>query len=51
MSVAFLIVTGYKGFSQEQALHLAQPTGKAGSGLTILVGPNSCVCPTRYLIY
>lgn len=31
---------GYRGFSTKQTLNLAQPNGKPGSGLTVLVGPN-----------
>ena len=31
---------GYRGFSTRQELNLAQPNGKPGSGLTVLVGPN-----------
>lgn len=32
---------GYRGFSNFQELPLAIPNGKKGSGLTVLVGPNS----------
>lgn len=32
---------GYRGFSNFQELPLATPNGKKGSGLTVLVGPNS----------
>jgi predicted ATPase len=32
---------GYRGFSREQTLNLAIPNGKDGSGLTVLIGPNS----------
>ena len=31
---------GYRGFSKEGVLELAQPNGKRGGGLTVLVGPN-----------
>ena len=41
MSVEKLSIKGFRGFAEEQALRLAQPTGEAGSGLTILVGPNN----------
>ena len=41
MSVERLTIKGFRGFAEEQSLRLAQPTGKAGSGLTILVGPNN----------
>src|SRR5689334_6901567 len=36
-----LHIEGYRGFERRQSLHFAAPTGKLGSGLTILVGPNS----------
>ena len=41
MSVKTLTIKGLRGFAEEQALRLAQPTGKTGSGITILVGPNN----------
>ena len=41
MSVRSLTVRGFRGFSERQCLRLAQPTGEAGSGLTVLVGPNN----------
>ena len=41
MSVTKLTIRGFRGFSEEQSLRFAQPTGKAGSGITILVGPNN----------
>ena len=41
MSITKLTIQGFRGFSEEQELHFAQPTGKVGSGLTILVGPNN----------
>ena len=31
---------GYRGFATKQTLKLAEPNGKPGSGLTVLVGPN-----------
>lgn len=31
---------GYRGFKDKQEIKLAQPNGKFGGGLTILVGPN-----------
>ncbi len=36
-----LTVEGYRGFATEQSLRFAQPNGKNGSGLTIVVGPNN----------
>ena len=41
MSVTTLAIKGFRGFSEEETLRFAQPTGKAGSGITILVGPNN----------
>ena len=41
MSVTRLTIEGFRGFSEEQTLRFAQPTGATGSGITILVGPNS----------
>ena len=41
MSVVSLDILGFRGFSHEQTLCFAQPNGKTGSGLTILVGPNN----------
>ena len=41
MTVEHLTIRGYRGFSKKQNLIFAQPTGQLGSGLTILVGPNS----------
>lgn len=41
MLISTLDITGYRGFAQEQTLHFAQPNGEVGSGLTIIVGPNS----------
>ena len=41
MTVASLDIEGLRGFSDMQTLRLAQPNGKHGSGITILVGPNS----------
>ena len=35
-----LSICGYRGFGKKQQLHFAQPNGKLGSGLTIIVGPN-----------
>lgn len=31
---------GFRGFAERQTLKLAEPNGSAGSGLTVLVGPN-----------
>jgi AAA domain-containing protein len=36
-----LRIRGLRGFGTEQRLEFAEPTGQPGSGLTILVGPNS----------
>ncbi len=41
MTVQHLTIRGYRGFSNKQQLNFAQPSGLLGSGLTILVGPNS----------
>lgn len=41
MSISSLEIKGFRGFSTEQTLRLAQPTGKSGSGMTVLVGPNN----------
>lgn len=41
MLIETLEIAGLRGFAQEQTLGFAQPNGKEGSGLTILVGPNS----------
>ena len=41
MSVNSLTIQGLRGFAEEQTLRFAQPTGRAGSGITILVGPNN----------
>ena len=41
MTVIRLHIKGLRGFSEEQSLLFAQPTGKAGSGITVLVGPNN----------
>ena len=41
MPVKSLTINGFRGFSQQQTLRLAQPNNEAGSGLTILVGPNN----------
>jgi len=32
---------GFRGFETEQTLSLAIPNGKPGSGLTVMIGPNS----------
>ncbi len=39
--LAQLTVGGFRGISQEQTLEFAQPNGKPGSGLTVLVGTNN----------
>ena len=41
MTVECLEIKGLRGFASEQCLQFARPTGQSGSGLTILVGPNS----------
>lgn len=41
MAISSLDIKGFRGFSTEQTLRLAQPTGKSGSGITVLVGPNN----------
>ena len=41
MHLDSLTIKGYRGFPSAQTLNFAQPTGELGSGLTILVGPNS----------
>lgn len=41
MLITALDIIGFRGFAQEQTLRLAQPNDEEGSGLTILVGPNS----------
>lgn len=41
MTVTSMTIKGLRGFSDEQRLRFAQPTGKVGSGITILVGPNN----------
>ena len=41
MALTSLTIHGFRGFGKPGQLNFAQPTGKPGSGLTILVGPNS----------
>jgi predicted ATPase len=41
MPIESLTVAGYRGFASPQTLRLAVPNGENGSGLTMLVGPNS----------
>ena len=41
MLIKSLTLKGLRGFSGEECLRFAQPSDKEGSGLTILVGPNS----------
>jgi predicted ATP-dependent endonuclease of OLD family len=36
-----LTISGLRGFATKQTLSLAQPTGAAGSGLTVVVGANN----------
>src|SRR5450759_3409725 len=36
-----LTIQGLRGFATEQNLTFAVPNGRAGSGLTVLVGPNN----------
>ena len=37
----YILISGLRGFSKEKKVSLALPNGKAGSGLTILVGSNN----------
>ena len=41
MTAKHLSIRGYRGFSKTQKLYFSQPNGQLGSGLTVLVGPNS----------
>ena len=41
MNIKTITISGLRGFADPQMLPLAIPNGKAGSGLTILVGPNN----------
>lgn len=41
MSLSRIEILGFRGFSERGSLDLAVPTGKSGSGLTILTGPNN----------
>ena len=41
VSLKNIEICGLKGFREKQVLDLAEPTGEAGSGLTVLVGPNN----------
>jgi energy-coupling factor transporter ATP-binding protein EcfA2 len=41
MSLISIEITGLRSFGSTQRLELAIPNGKAGSGLTFLVGPNN----------
>lgn len=41
MTISSFRIEGFRGFADPQTLRLAQPTGEPGSGITILVGPNS----------
>ncbi|MFL6090439.1 MAG: ATP-dependent nuclease [Aeromicrobium sp.] len=42
MPIEYLTVQGLRGFAVEQRIDFAQPDGsRSGSGLTVLVGPNS----------
>ncbi len=38
---AELSVSGYRGFAQERHIRFAEPTGRPGSGLTVIVGANN----------
>lgn len=40
-AVASIEIMGLRGFATCQRLQLAAPNGKAGSGITVLVGPNN----------
>jgi predicted ATPase len=46
--VKTLSIQGYRGFATKQELSLANPDGKPGSGLTVLIGPNSAGKSTIY---
>ncbi|MBY6061969.1 ATP-dependent endonuclease [Microbacterium esteraromaticum] len=39
--VKWISVQGFRGFREQQEVHLAQPNGRPGSGLTIVVGANN----------
>lgn len=41
MAIDTFRILGFRGFSEPAILQLAQPNGKPGSGLTILIGPNN----------
>jgi len=41
LRVASVAIEGFRGFREEARLELAQPTGDAGSGLTLVVGANN----------
>lgn len=41
MAISSLTIQGFRGFGRPGLLNLAIPTGEPGSGLTVLVGPNS----------
>ena len=41
MTISLFRVHGFRGFANPGTLQIAQPTGKPGSGITVLVGPNS----------
>ena len=41
MPIKSLTLKGLRGFCNEECLRFAEPSGRVGSGLTILVGPNS----------
>jgi len=34
-------ICGFRGFSINETLHFAAPSGEKGSGLTVIVGPNN----------
>lgn len=41
MAYQSLEIHGFRGFAQPAALNLALPNGRAGSGITVLLGPNN----------
>lgn len=41
MSITEMTIKGYRGFATDQRVRFAMPTGRVGSGLTVLVGPNN----------
>lgn len=48
MNYSKINISGLRGFSEIQTINLGIPNGKEGSGLTIIVGPNSSGKSTIY---